>query len=42
VAELVFNLDELGISESEDPKTKTVIVPATIRGSTIHHEYLEP
>jgi hypothetical protein len=38
VAELVFNLDEVGISDWEDRKTKTVIVPATMRGQTIHHE----
>jgi hypothetical protein len=38
VAELVFNLDEVGISDWEDCKTKTVVVPATIRGHTIHHE----
>ena len=40
VAELVFNLDEVGISDWEDrkAKTKTVIVPATMRGQTIHHE----
>jgi hypothetical protein len=38
VAELVFNLDEVGISDWEDRKTKTVIVPATMSGQTIHHE----
>jgi hypothetical protein len=38
VAELVFNLDEVGISDWEDCKTKTVIVPAIMRGQTIHHE----
>jgi hypothetical protein len=38
VAERVFNLDEVGISDWEDRKTKTVIVPATMRGHTIHHE----
>jgi hypothetical protein len=38
VAELVFNLDEVGISDWEDRKTKTVIVPATMRGQMIHHE----
>jgi hypothetical protein len=40
VAELVFNLDEVGISDWEDRKTKTrtVIVPATMRGQAIHHE----
>jgi hypothetical protein len=34
----VFNLDEVGISDWEDRKTKTVIVPAMMRGQTIHHE----
>jgi hypothetical protein len=38
VAELVFNLDEVGILDWEDGKMKTVIVPATMRGQTIHHE----
>jgi hypothetical protein len=40
VAELMFNLDEVGISDWEDrkTKTKTVIVPATMRGQTIYHE----
>jgi hypothetical protein len=38
VAELVFNRDEVGISDSEDCKTKRVIASATIRGQTIHHE----
>jgi hypothetical protein len=38
VAELVFNLADVGISDWEDCKTKTVIVPATVRGQTIHHE----
>jgi hypothetical protein len=38
VAELVFNLDELGISDWKDCKTKTVLVPATMVGQTIHHE----
>jgi hypothetical protein len=38
VAELVFNLDEVGISDWEDRKTKTAIVSATRRGQTIHHE----
>jgi hypothetical protein len=38
VAELVFNLDEGGISDWEDrkKKTKTVIVPATMVGQTMH------
>jgi hypothetical protein len=34
----VFNLDEVGISDWEDRKTRTVILPATMRGQTIHHE----
>jgi transposase len=38
VAELVFNLDEVGLSDWEDPRPKTVIVPATMRGQTIHHD----
>jgi hypothetical protein len=38
VAELVFNLDEVSISDWEDRKTKTVIVRAAMRGQTIHHE----
>jgi hypothetical protein len=40
VAEPVFNLDEVGISDWENRKTetKTVIGPATIRGQTIHYE----
>jgi hypothetical protein len=40
VAGLVFNLDEHGISDWEDrkTKTKTVIVPATMCGQTIHRE----
>jgi hypothetical protein len=36
VAELVFNLDEVGISDWEDRKMKTVIVPALTLGHTIH------
>jgi hypothetical protein len=38
VDELVFNLDEVRISDWEDRKTRTVLVPATMRGQTIHHE----
>jgi hypothetical protein len=40
VNELVFNLEEVGISDWEDrkTKTKTVILPATTPGQTIHHE----
>jgi hypothetical protein len=36
--ELVFNLDEIGISEWEDRKPKKVIVPLSARGQTIHHK----
>jgi hypothetical protein len=35
--ELVFNLDEVGLSEWEDRKDKEVFVPMTIAGQTIHH-----
>jgi hypothetical protein len=40
VAELVFNRDEVCISDWEDrkTKTKTVIVRATVHGQTRHHE----
>jgi hypothetical protein len=38
VAELVLNLDAVGISDWEDGKTKIVIVPATMVGQTVHHE----
>jgi hypothetical protein len=37
VAELVFNLDEVGISDWEGRKTKKVIILATMLGRTIHH-----
>jgi hypothetical protein len=36
-AELIFNLDEVGMSEWEDRKEKKVIVPATMDGQTMHH-----
>jgi hypothetical protein len=36
--QLVFNLDEVGISEWEDRKSKKVIVPLSARGPTIHHK----
>jgi hypothetical protein len=36
-AELVFNLDEVGLSEWEDRKDRKVIVPMTMDGQTIHH-----
>jgi hypothetical protein len=35
-AELVFHLDEMGISDWEDRKTKKVVVSATMRSQTIH------
>jgi hypothetical protein len=34
---LVFNLDEIGISEWEDRVERRVIVPTTMRGQTIFH-----
>jgi hypothetical protein len=36
-AELVFNLDEVGLSEWEDRKDKRVIVPMKMDSQTIHH-----
>jgi hypothetical protein len=36
-AELVFNLDEVGISDWEDQKDKKVIDLKTMNGQTIHH-----
>jgi hypothetical protein len=36
-AELVFNLDEIRISEWEDRVERRVIVPTTMRGETIFH-----
>jgi hypothetical protein len=36
-AELVFNLDEIGISEWEDRAVRRVIVPSAMRGQTIFH-----
>jgi hypothetical protein len=35
--ELVFNLDEVGISDWEDRKLKKVVVPITARAHNIHH-----
>jgi hypothetical protein len=35
--ELVFNLDEVGMSEWEDRKVKKVIIPTFVDGQTIHH-----
>jgi hypothetical protein len=37
VADLVFNLDEVGISDWEDRKTKKGVVPAAMPGQMIHH-----
>jgi hypothetical protein len=34
---LIFNLDEVGMSEWEDRKEKKVIIPMTMDGQTIHH-----
>jgi hypothetical protein len=38
-AELVFNLDEVGISDWEDRKARKIVVPAALCGrrDTIHH-----
>jgi hypothetical protein len=36
-AELVFNLDEIGISDWEDRYERQVIVPSAMRGQTIFH-----
>jgi hypothetical protein len=36
-AELVFNLDEVSVSEREDRSERRVIVPSTMRGQTIPH-----
>jgi hypothetical protein len=36
-AELVFDLDEVGMSEWEDRKDKKAIVPKTMDSQTIHH-----
>jgi hypothetical protein len=36
-AELVLNLDEVGISEREDCKARKVVLRATMRRRTIHH-----
>jgi hypothetical protein len=37
VAELVINLDEVGIPDWENRKTRTVLVPVTMDGKMIHH-----
>jgi hypothetical protein len=36
-AELVFNLDEVGVSEWEDRRDRKVVIPRTISGQTMHH-----
>jgi hypothetical protein len=36
-ADLVFNLDKVGISEWEDRVARKVIVPVSMSGQTIHH-----
>jgi hypothetical protein len=36
-AELVFNLDELGISDWDDRKARKLVALAIMRGQTIHH-----
>jgi hypothetical protein len=36
-AELMFDLDEVGLPEWEDRKDKTAIVPMTMDGQTIPH-----
>jgi hypothetical protein len=36
-ADLVFNLDEVGISDWEDRKSKKVVVPRTAATQTVHH-----
>jgi hypothetical protein len=37
-AELVCHLDEVGIAEWEDRKTKTVLVPKSMNEQTMHHK----
>jgi hypothetical protein len=34
---LVFNLDEVGMSEWEDRKEKKIVVPMAIGGQTVYH-----
>jgi hypothetical protein len=36
-AELVFNLDEVGVFEWEDSKDKNLIIPRALFGQMIHH-----
>jgi hypothetical protein len=35
-AELVFSLDEVGVSEREDHKEKKVVIPRVLSGQRIH------
>jgi hypothetical protein len=37
IRDLVFNLDEVGVSEWEDCKSKKVVVPPAMSSQTIHH-----
>jgi hypothetical protein len=37
LAELVFNLDELGSADWEDRRAKKVIAPANVRREDVHH-----
>jgi hypothetical protein len=36
-AELIFNLDEVGVSEWADRRDKEVVIPRTISGQTMHY-----
>jgi hypothetical protein len=36
-ADLVFNLDEVGISDWEDRNPKKVVMPITVTAHNIHH-----
>jgi hypothetical protein len=36
-AELIFNLDQVGVSEWQDRRDKKVFIPRTISGQTMHH-----
>jgi hypothetical protein len=37
VRDLVLNLDEVGVSEWEDRKSKKVVVPTAMSSQTFHH-----
>jgi hypothetical protein len=37
ITELIFNLDEVGISDWEDRKTRNIVAASTRRGEAIHH-----